>query len=110
MTTTSFDGWGFASVASVQCNALRAVEFIRAGNHDAVAFLDAGNDLDRVQARCADLDRGALGDVAAHDVGDATGAGVDERTALYHQHVRMLVDQDARGQLLVLAQTDGLVL
>src|SRR5690348_3032765 len=94
---------------SVQNHFRRAVEGIGAGNHDAVAFLDAGEKLDCVQTGRADLDRRALGDAVAHDVGDAAGAGIDERTAVDHQHVRMLVDQDARRQTLALAQAGRLL-
>src|SRR5690349_864541 len=96
-------------LVSVECDALGALEFIGAGNHDAIAFLESGDDLDRVETGSTDLDGGAFGDVAAHDIRNAAGARIDERAALDHQDVRMLVDEDARRQLLVLAQANGLL-
>src|SRR5512135_1533071 len=98
------------SPLSIQNHLRRPVERIGAGDDDAIAFLDAGQELDRVQAGRADPDRRAFGDAVAHDIGDAAGAGIDERATLDHQHVRMLVDQDARGQALVLAQAGRLAL
>ena len=40
----------------------------------------------------------------ASDVGDAAAAAVEKLAALQHQHVRAFLEQDARGEPLVLAQ------
>src|SRR5690349_3126325 len=90
--------WG----SVVDGDALGVLEGIGAGDHDAVAHLQAGKDLDRGHAGGAQLDRAAHGDAAVHHVGGAAALVLDEGAARQHQHVRLLLDQHARGQALVL--------
>src|SRR5882724_1507595 len=95
---------------SIQNDFLRAIERIRAGDDDAIAFLDTGYQLNGIQTCRADLDRRAFGDAVAHDVSDTASARIHKRATLNHQHIRMLVNQDACDQTLALTQPCGLVI
>src|SRR6185312_6032094 len=85
-------------------NSLRTLEAVGTGDHDLVAFLQALQDLHLVDAAHAHADRRLGGDAVLDHVGVAAAGFVDEGAALHGEHVVALVEQDAHGQALVLAQ------
>src|SRR5690554_2696212 len=89
--------------------AVGGVEAVAAGDHDALALLQAFEDLHGVEADRAGGDRPAFGAAAVHHVGEAATLLLQERTALDHQHVLPAVEQDPHRQALVLAQAGGLL-
>src|SRR3546814_10828145 len=58
-------------LSSIDDHAFYVAELVAAGDHDAVAFLRAFQDLNRAQAAGAGADRALDRDVAVHHVGAA---------------------------------------
>ena len=72
-----------------------------------LAGLEALEDLDLAQARGADAHGASLGESVVDDVGEAPAARIEERSALHLERVRLLLEDDAHGNALVLSQPLG---
>ena len=79
------------------------VEIARIGDDDPVARAEAAQDLDLGDGCCAELHGRADRLIAAHDINGACRL-VDARAALELEHVVALIEHDAHGGALVLAQ------
>ena len=86
----------------------RVVEIPHVGDDHAVARGEAADDFDFGDRGGAELHRHAHRAVVAHHVQGARGV-IDERAALELQHVVALVEHDAHGGALVLAQARRLI-
>src|SRR5690606_8637698 len=78
---------GMSWLLSVDADAVRVAELVRAGDDDAVAFLEAGQDFHLAQGAGTGLDRAARGAAAFDHPGDAATVLLQEGAALDHQHV-----------------------
>src|SRR5687768_10079041 len=93
----------FLSV-SVDFYPRRVLELLRARDDDVVSDFHALDHLDGTDTRAAHANGLPDRESVLHHVGELAAVRLDERPARQEQHVRPLVDQQARGHALALPQ------